>query len=246
MLAMADDRPRGRAAVGPGEEIVDDDELAAALAAELERIAPTGAVPVLRASPVPFGPPVAPQRQAPERPRGLKHRARTGRCRAEVPAPARASAPASHAASPPGRHSRLHRSAPRRAAGRAVPLPPPATAPAAAAAPRDVAARALDRWRSHRGAGRGGPARGARPAIRAAGGGPAALPLRRRRGCARSRRNPDPSRAPGAPPARRDVPARQPSRRPPTGARSRGLGRSGATALGPRAGFLHDRRASSR
>ncbi|HET6825167.1 MAG TPA: hypothetical protein VFH64_04510, partial [Amnibacterium sp.] len=53
---MADDRTRAQAAAGPDEEIHDDDELAAALAAELERIAPTGAVPVLRASAVPFGP----------------------------------------------------------------------------------------------------------------------------------------------------------------------------------------------
>src|SRR5205823_6107945 len=65
MLAMADDRPRGHAAVGPGEQIVDDDELAAALAAELERIAPTGAVPVLRPPAVPFGPPAAAEGRAP-------------------------------------------------------------------------------------------------------------------------------------------------------------------------------------
>ena len=65
MLAMADDRPRGHAAAGPGERIVGDDELAAALAAELERIAPTGAVPVLRAATEPFGPPAAPQPPAP-------------------------------------------------------------------------------------------------------------------------------------------------------------------------------------
>lgn len=65
MLAMADDRPRGHAAAGPGDQIVDDDELAAALAAELERIAPTGAVPVLRTSAVPFGPPAAPRGAAP-------------------------------------------------------------------------------------------------------------------------------------------------------------------------------------
>ncbi|WP_297342447.1 hypothetical protein [Amnibacterium sp.] len=73
---MADDRTRAHAAAGPDEEIHDDDELAAALAAELDRIAPTGAVPVLRASAVPFGP-VRPEATPPAQP--VENRPSAGR-----------------------------------------------------------------------------------------------------------------------------------------------------------------------
>ncbi|HEY0373756.1 MAG TPA: hypothetical protein VGC94_03120 [Amnibacterium sp.] len=114
---MADDRTRAHAAAGPDEEIHDDDELAAALAAELDRIAPTGAVPVLRASAVPFGP-VRPEGTAPAQP--VEHRP-AGRQPA-VPAP-------------------LEPSPPRRAADRAETAPAPrgtaSTTPQRPAPPHD-------------------------------------------------------------------------------------------------------------
>src|SRR3954454_22379959 len=95
MAAMADDRPGGGAGARPDEDIHDDDELAAALAAELERIAPTGAVPVLRASAVPFGPLAAPAVERPSAPLSQPALASAARPVAPVlPAPSAAPRPA--------------------------------------------------------------------------------------------------------------------------------------------------------